>query len=131
LSPFFCLQLEFIYYTWNMKVDINNLSFNELPEEERTKILFEEGHFYNPFEIPDGKVLWNPYTFEPITMIDGETIRPDIKDGEQIFRNPLNSKIIRKVEFKDNKPFKAWKVTEDNRWELIEPNEDGTYDVNC
>jgi hypothetical protein len=114
-----------------MKINKNDLSFNKLPEKKRREILLKEGNFYNPFEIPDGTVLWNAFTFVPITKRDGEVVTPIISDGEQIFRNPLNSKIISKCLFINNKVVSAWEVTKDNEWAVIEPKEDGTYDVGC
>jgi len=114
-----------------MKIDKNDLSFNELPKSKRDEILFKEGNFYNPFEIPDGIILWNPFTFVPVTKRDGEMVRPIINDGEQIFRNPFSSKITSKCLFINNKVVKAWEVTKDNEWAVIEPKEDGTYDVGC
>ena len=114
-----------------MEINKNELSFNELPQDLRTEILFKEGDFYNPFEIPDGTILWNPYTLKPITKVGGEVVIPDVEDGDKIFRNPFNSKIIGKALFKDNKVVNAWEVTKDNRWAILEPMEDGTYDVSC
>jgi len=114
-----------------MKIDINDLSFNELPQSKRTEILMEGGHFYNPFDIPDGTILWNTLTFTPITKVDGEMVTPIIPDGEQVFRSPFNSKIISKALFINNKIIMAWEVTKNNKWAEIEPKEDGSYDVAC
>lgn len=112
-------------------VNKNDLSFNNLPKDERLNILIDGGELFNPFEIPDGVVLWNPFTFIPITKEDGEFVRPIIPDGETIFRNPFSGKITTKVLFKDDKPVKAWTVNGDNEWEVIIPKDDGTYDVSC
>jgi len=114
-----------------MKIDKNDLSFNELPKTKRNEILEKEGHFYDPFNIPDGTILWNPFTFVPVTKRDGEVVTPIIPDGEQIFRNPFTSKITSKCLFINNKVVRAWEVTKDNEWAVIEPKSDGSYDVSC
>ena len=91
------------------KVDISDLSFNKLPQEERINAMMEQGGFYNPFDLPDDIVMVNAVTHE---VRGGE-----IADGtEHIIRNPFNSKIIGKALYMDNKPVKIWTVDENNEW---------------
>ena len=104
------------------KIDIDDLSFNLLSDEERQEMLYKEGKTYNPFDIPAGVKLINPFTYEVLEAVDGntkETKKVPMDDGITVFRNPFTSKIDKKVEFKDGKLLKEWEVDDMNEWKEI------------
>jgi hypothetical protein len=100
-------------------INPNELSFNNLDEKVAIEYLLNNGYFHNPFKLPDNVKLINPFTGHAIDK-NGKPINM----GDEIFiiRNPFNSKIIGKIEYKNGKPFKKWDVNDKNKWVEIEFN---------
>lgn len=101
-------------------IDPDNLSFNLLPEDVAREYLMENGHFHNPFDLPDGVFLINPFTgiamrYNADTPKSPTTNPPEL-NGERIIRNPFNSKIISKLLYENGIVIKKWGVSDDNEW---------------
>jgi hypothetical protein len=101
-------------------IDSQDLSFNELPDETRLQYLWYTNKLYNPFKIPVGAKLGNPFTGEILEVINAETkeTKPVIfEDGEEFASmNPFNMNLSTKFVYKDNKPVKRFTVDENNEW---------------
>jgi hypothetical protein len=105
-------------------IDADDLSFNKLPEKVRLQYLADNGYFYNPFDLPDGVILYNPFTGDASKHVEGDKPihNPEDLNGVKIMRNPFNSLITNKIEYKDGLPIKKWDVNEDNEWIEVELN---------
>ncbi len=103
-------------------IDADDLSFNELPEKVRLQYLADNGHFHNPFDLPDGVILCNPFTGAASKHVKGgyPTHNPTDLNGIKIMRNPINCLITSKIEYKEGIPIKKWDVSEDNEWIEVE-----------
>jgi len=101
----------------NNKTDLSeDLSFNLLPEEERLVLM--KPHMYDPFDLPDKVIMHNPFTGKAIQYNkDSEPRHPHDINGYKILRNPLTSKILGKILYKDGSPLKVWGVNDTNAWE--------------
>lgn len=99
-------------------VDINDLSFNKLSKDLRIYYSWDNGKFYNPFNIPDGAILYNLFTGEGLRHNKNGPPTPatDI-NGEKIQMNPWSGKICGKFLYENGKPIKRWIVNDDNEWE--------------
>lgn len=103
-------------------IEPEELSFNNLPHDLATYYLWDNGFLYNPFNLPPDAILTNPFTGESVYAKDGSVV---FRGNETIIlRNPFNSKLLSKVQYKDDKVFKVWKVNENNEWEEFD-NKDG------
>ncbi len=103
-----------------MEIEINKLSFNELPKSVRLKHL--KPTFMDPFNLPDNAKFYNPYTLKLFGVWG---------DGEHIMHNVSNCKIFRKFIVKCQEVTRVWSVTSNNEWVEVYPKEDGSWDVNC
>ena len=97
-----------------MEIDIDSIAFNDLSEEERLERSFKEGKVFNPFKVPDGQPLVNPFNFSVVNGI--------LEDGEHVFSNPFNCDVYRKALYKDGWAIKAWEV-KDGEWLEIDIKE--------
>ena len=109
------------------KIDPNDLSFNELPEDIAINYLMEHGHFHDPFNLPDGVIMINPYTGKAMRHNKGgePTHNPPELNGERILRNPFTSKSTGKILYENGVAIKKWGVSEDNKWVKGELDKDG------
>lgn len=90
------------------EIDIDDLSFNLLPKKVRVEAM--RPHLIDPFNIPEGTPLMNPFTYEVVNGV--------MKDGVHTIRNPFKEYEIRgKVLFESGKAVKAWKVNDNNELE--------------
>ena len=119
-------------YNTNIKVGVKNgtvrvnedsvvpddLSFNTLPWDLKIYYQWDNGYFHNPFDLPDGIILYNPFTGAGLRHNKGGEPTPanDI-NGEKIQRNPFNGNICGKFLYKDGKALKRWIVNDNNEWE--------------
>jgi hypothetical protein len=105
------------------KEDVYDLSFNklDLTKEERSKILLEVGVLFSPFDegVKD-MVMMNPFTFE--------TVNGTKEDGEYIIHHVWTGMIDQKVQFKDGKAIRAWKVNDDNEYEEVFKQDNGYWE---
>lgn len=99
-----------------MMTNIYDLEFNNLPKEDRIKTLIDSGEFMNPFKIPEGAPMIDPYTYKVVSGIIPDGIIPD---GIKIIYNAFTGKITSKILFEDNKAIKAWEVTSQNTWKQV------------
>jgi len=78
-------------------------------------------HLMNPFEIPEGTALMNPFTFETVNGI--------MEDGEHYVKNPFKAyEITRKVLFEGGKAVRAWEVNDKNELEeIFKPDDDSGH----
>ena len=110
-------------------INPDDLSFNLLPEDVARDYLMENGHFHNPFDLPDGIILINPYSGKAMRhnadTPKKPTNNPPELNGERILRNPFNSKIIGKILYENGIAIKKWDVSEDNEWVEGKLDKDG------
>ena len=92
-------------------IDVDDLKFNELSEDERITALVREGRFRNPFDLPKDTPMMNPFTLK---IVNGT-----MKDGVHVMHNPMNGKIFRKVLVENNEVVKAWDVSDNNTWRQV------------
>lgn len=106
-------------------INPDDLSFNKLPHDLKIYYQWDNGYFYNPFEIPDGTVLYNPFRGEPLRHNEGGKPTPatDI-NGEKIMRNPFNGNICAKFLFENGIALKRWIVNDNNEWEETDIQQD-------
>ena len=102
------------------KINPNDLSFNLLPEDVAINYLKENGHFHNPFDLPDGVILINPFTGVAMrhnadTPKEPTTNPPEL-NGDKLLYNPFNSKIIGKILYEKGYAIKKWGVDKNNEW---------------
>lgn len=96
----------------------DELSFNLLPHDLKIYYQWDNGMFYNPFNIPDGAILYNPFKGEPLKHNkDGKPTPADIS-GEKVMRNPFTGNITGKFLFDKGKAIKRWIVNDKNEYEL-------------
>lgn len=95
-------------------IDCEDLSFNNLPQEDRILYLWDNKKLFNPFKIPPDAILLNPFTGEG-GRYDGEP--HDFENTTHYGMNPFNCKLFSKIEYKDGKAHKFWKVNSNNEWE--------------
>lgn len=106
------------------KIDIYDLSFNNLEQEERLELL--KPTFKDPFNLPKDVKRYNPFTFKGIDTEGNECVWDN---GEHIMHNIWTLKIYRKVLVEDSKVIKVYKVSTNNEYEEVLPHKDGTWDV--
>lgn len=103
------------------KIDPDDLSFNLLPEDVARDYLMENGYFHNPFDLPDGVIMINPFSGEAMrhnadTPKEPTTNPPEL-NGNRVLRNPFNSKITGKILYENGIAIKKWNVNDENEWE--------------
>lgn len=94
-------------------VNSEDLSFNKLPHDLALYYAWDNGMLHNPFDLPDNIILHNPFTGKAINK-DGTPAK--MGNSTKIITNPFNMKIISKIEYKDDKPYKKWSVNSNNEW---------------
>jgi len=100
-------------------VDPNDLSFNKLPRDLKIYFQWDNGMMINPFDIPDGTILFSPFSGEAMRHNkDGKPTPADI-NGDKIMRNPFNGNITGKFLYENGKPIKKW-VVKDGEWVEVE-----------
>jgi len=109
-------------------IDPDDLSFNLLPNDVANDYLMENGHFHNPFDLPDGIIMINPFTGVAVRHNKDTpkepTYNPPELNGNRIIRNPFTSKITGKILYENGIAIKKWGVSDDNEWveENLEEN---------
>ncbi len=94
-------------------IDPYDLSFNLLDKQTRLNYLWDTGKFYNPFKSPKDVVLVNPFTGK---AINNDGTPADLGDTIHYMHNVFNLRLMNKIEYKEGKAVKSWRVNDENEW---------------
>ena len=98
-------------------VEPNDLSFNKLPKDLKIYYLWDNGFFYNPFDLPNGLILYSPSGKALQYNKGGEPTPATDVNGEIISHNPFNGNVCLKFLYDDGKLIRRWIVNDNNEWE--------------